>query len=119
MGGSSTGLGTTGTQFLTVGRDSVDATEANVQQIISVSGTATAMRVHLGTAPGGGASRVFTLRKNGASQADITVVVADPATDGVDTGSVAFVAGDLISVQSQVIGTPAASEVSICIAYVV
>lgn len=63
----------------------------------------------LGTAPGAGTSRTWTVRKNDVSQT-LVVVIADAATDGVDTThTVTVAAGDKIHLLAQVSGSPANS----------
>jgi len=62
-------------------------------------------------APGVGSSYAFTVMKNGSATA-LEVVIADNATSGTDsTHSVNFAAGDVVSLRSTPIGTPATLSV--------
>jgi hypothetical protein len=83
------------------------ATLENRRQIpLSEDITLTDLRVIMDTAPGAGTSRTITVRKNGADTI-ATITVSDAATSGSWSGSVSFVAGDLIGLKTTVTGTPA------------
>ena len=111
--GSGTGpatLATSGTEYVTaLGIAPPDATEADVQIIVPFTGAITNLRAFLGTAPGTGDARVFTLRVNGADTADV-VTISGANTTGVDSAhSVSVTAGDRVTIKSTVTGTPDAS----------
>ena len=68
LGGSTVGAGLGGTlrYFAPFGISDGDASLANAASILPAGGLIRSLRVHLATAPGGTASRTFTLLKNGA-----------------------------------------------------
>jgi len=71
-----------------------------VQQAIPISGDVSKLYVTVGAAPGAGNSYSFTMRKNGADTS-LGCVVANAATTCADTtNSVAFEAGELISLKA-------------------
>lgn len=80
--------------------------EASFSQVMPTPGNITAMYVDLNGSPGGTAAYQFSVMKNGVAQA-ITCTITGSATAANDTShSVAFAAGDLISIQSIPTGTP-------------
>lgn len=105
-----TNLATTGTEFLTLsGILAPNATEANVELIAHGAGALLGLRVRLSAAPTGGAnSHIFTIRVNGVDTAAV-VTINDLATTGTWTGSIAYAAGDRLSLKHTVAGTPAAA----------
>ncbi len=66
------------------------------------------MRVRLTSIPGLSNSRTFTLRRNGIST-PLFVTLADTDTEGISNVTIAVVAGDQISLQHTISGTPIAS----------
>jgi hypothetical protein len=85
------------------------ATETQAQEVMPISGTLNRLFVDLVTAPGGAASRTFTLRLNGVATALAVTVSAATTTANNTSDTVSFVAGDLISIQHVATGGPAAS----------
>lgn len=94
-------------QGLGNGRGTWNATES-VRQIIPGAYTMTALYVKIGTAPGVGNSRTFTLRNNSATSA-LTFTIADNATTGSITGqTVNYSQGNPLDLESKITNTPAA-----------
>lgn len=83
------------------------ASEARRQIPLSEDVTITDFKVIIDTAPGAGTSRAYTLRKNG-SDTGATVTISDAATSASFSGSVAYAAGDLISLKEVATGSPTA-----------
>lgn len=89
-----------------------NATEINRSQVFPTGGTLSNLYVLLSTAPTAGKSYAFLLQKNGADST-ITCTVSDTGTACSDlSNSVAFVAGDTVSMKSTPSGTPTASRAS-------
>ncbi len=87
-------------------------TESQVQSR-TLAMTVTKMSVKLGTAPGAGKHRIFTLRQNSAGTA-LTCTIAGTDTACSQTGSVSFVDDDLVATENDPDGTsPATSQPSI------
>lgn len=61
--------------------------------------TITELRCRATTAPGAGQSFTYTLRKNGSDQSSLEASISDSNTEGSDTGSVAFSAGDKLAIK--------------------
>lgn len=88
-----------------------DATETNVSTLVANPAgiTVTGLAIYLLTAPGGAASRTFTVFKNGSATA-LAVTVTGAATSQVDTTTmVAFAKGDLMSLRATDSGSPAST----------
>ena len=83
------------------------ATESSEQDIAPDAFTLTYLELHINAAPTPGNSRTFTVRINGADTA-VVITIADGATSGSWTGSLAVAAHDLLSVRHNLTGTPAA-----------
>jgi hypothetical protein len=95
-------------RFVPAYYSSVDASEAAVDQAMPAAGTISNLRVRLSGAPGAGTSYTFLVRKNGVDTA-VTCTVSGTATECSDlANSIAFSAGDLISVRSEPTSNPAA-----------
>jgi hypothetical protein len=106
VGSSSGTLENYETRYMPMGYAADSNTESTVQVPMPVAGNLSKFYVNLDGSPGTGNSYTFTVRKNGADQIDLQVVISGSATSGSDTsGSVSFAAGDLISIES----TPASS----------
>lgn len=76
---------------------------------VAVAGTFRNFRIKLGTAPGTGVTRTFTVRKNGVDTA-LVVAISGTATTGSDTSNdISFAAGDYISIKHVVTGGTAAA----------
>jgi hypothetical protein len=89
---------------------STDSIAVGSRQIVSKTGTLSNLYVALTTAPGGGATRVFTVRINGVNTA-LTCTIAGATTAGNNTGtSVAINAGDQVSVVMTTTGGPSQSD---------
>ena len=84
-----------------------DATEAQVQQEMTVAGTLSQLRIRLSAAAGGGTtSYTFNVRRNGVNTG-VTCTATGAATSCSDTtNSIAFSAGDRISIQAVPSATP-------------
>jgi len=102
-GSGSTNLQTGNTNYVSMFNSYRSATESDVEQVMPVAGTLSNLYVRLdGTAgaAASGRSYTFTVRKNTADTA-VTCTILETATSCSDaTNSVAFSAGDLISVKS-------------------
>ena len=81
-------------------------TESSVQQIVPVGGTIANLNVKIGTNAGSSNSWTFTVRKNGVSTGVTCSVSGSSATTCASATTVAFVAGDLISLQATPSGGP-------------
>lgn len=83
-------------------------TESTYSTLMPTSGTLDKLYVVLNNTPGGSATYTFTVYKNG-SPTGITCTVASAATTASDlSNSIAFLAGDTISIASVPSGTPSA-----------
>lgn len=83
--------------------------ETLANSVFAAPGVVSRLDVRLPVAPGSGASRTYTLRKNGADTG-LTVTFSDTDnTPKVSTGSVAFARGDVASIACTVTGTPVSS----------
>lgn len=108
----SANISTTGTQYLAaMGRSSAALTaEAFTLIPIAVPGTFRNFRVKLPAAPGSGVTRTFTVRKNAVDTALVVAITGTSQTLGSDTSnSIAFAAGDTISIKHVVSGGTAAA----------
>ncbi|HET9565208.1 MAG TPA: hypothetical protein VFP27_12060 [Mycobacterium sp.] len=86
-------------------------TEALRRSPCPVAGVVRNLVVELSAAPGGGRSRTFTLRKNGAATA-LTVTISSTATTARITGTdVAVAVGDLLALEATRSGSAAAASV--------
>lgn len=103
-------MGTTGPVYdsLVSSNEAIDTgTEAQHETLVASSGTLKNLRIKLGTAPGAGTSRTFTVRVNGASTS-ITLTISGTDTTGSDTSNTASVsAGDRIALLGTVTGAVA------------
>lgn len=89
-----------------------NATEANVQGLVTVAGTIQNFSVRLSAAPGAGTSLAFTWRKNAADQS-VTCTVANTGTSCSDTtDNFQVAANDLIDIKVVASGVPAASAIT-------
>lgn len=89
------------------GNAGVDTTETTFTQLVPTGGSISSLYVKLGTAPGAGKSRAFTLMVNG-SPSTLTCTVSDANTTANDTThSVTVAAGDRVTIKSVPTGTPA------------
>lgn len=105
--------GTAGTGSTNYFCYSLSATEAEKQIPIPFACTLSNMHVTLSGTPGSGKSYALTVRKNAADTA-LTCTVADTATTASDTThSVAFAAGDLITISANPSGTPTGRQVGV------
>lgn len=87
-------------------------TEANSQVVVPLAMTLTALYVMVDAVGGAGQSATFTLRKNGVDTA-ITCVINTGSTTANDTAhSVAYAAGDLISMKCVTSATTGTVKVS-------
>ena len=81
------------------------ATEWEHTQLFSPAGNLTYLGVELSDAPGSSKSYTFTVRVNGADSG-LAVTIADAATTGSDTTSVAISPGDRVSLSCTPANTP-------------
>jgi hypothetical protein len=78
--------------------------EANSQFAIGLTGSINRLRVILGTGPGTGASRTFTVNKNSVAT-PLTVTISGTSTSGTDVVDTVIVnTDDLISVLNTSVG---------------
>lgn len=93
-----------------------DGVADNIKTLVALTGTINAMRMVLGTAPGAGTSRTFTIYKNGTAQdgsggtPDTRITISDAATSGSSSFSLSVVSGDYVYVQTSHSGTPAVTR---------
>src|SRR3990167_5550882 len=92
-----------------------NATEANVEELISTPGTLSNFRVGVASAPGTGNSWAFTIRKaaSGAAMADtaLSVTISDAAVlSALDTSTVTVAAGDRVTISSVPTSNPSAAS---------
>lgn len=86
-------------------------------EVIAVVGNLVGLSYNLSVAPGGGKSYLIQLYKNGTLQdgsggtPDTRVTIADSATTGSWSGTLALAAGDYVYLESVPTGTPAAAKV--------
>ena len=86
-------------------------TEFFAETVFPISGTLRNLYVEVSTAPGGGNSRTFTVRKNSTSTA-LTCTIAGAATSCSDlVNTVTIAAGDTAVLQHTPSGSPAAGRV--------
>jgi len=110
--GGGTGVGTNlvngATVFMSMYNSGSNATESLVQQAMPVAGTLKNFFLRRDTPLAGGTSIAYTVRKNGADTAvTCTITTVSGASTCSDlTHSVAFAAGDLISIGAVRTGTP-------------
>ena len=115
-------LSTTVTQYLAltgVGTSSLSTDINEAEIVISTPGTFKLLYALLNTAPGGGASRTFTLMKNGAATIlGATLSGSSETSDSDTTDTVSVVAGDVIAIRSTMSAfAPNAARVQIGICF--
>lgn len=105
-------LSTTVTNYLSiVGSPTFSTTENISSFVLPVAGLIDHMYMQSNVAPGGSASYTFTVEKNGADAA-VTCTVSAAATTCNDlSNSVAFAAGDTVSIKSVPASSPATMKV--------
>lgn len=107
IGGINSILSATATEYNPVVGGYVWTTTAdNKKQVVSAPGTLSNLLVELSAAPGNGNGYTLTLMKNG-TPTDLAVTISGTDTTGLDTDSVAVVAGDIIQLRCVPSGTPA------------
>ncbi len=112
MMGSTTAIAT-GTVFIgpcgCTAASNLSALNANAQVVCPIAGTIKNLYALLDTAPGGAASRTFTLVKNGSTTA-LAVTISAGSTTGNDTShNISVSAGDTLSIQCSSASSPANS----------
>lgn len=119
-GSKALALSTTSTEYLGVGSNQApNATETNRRNVIPTGGTIKNLYVKLSAAPGAGTTRVFTLYLNGSPSALTCTVSGGAATTANDsTHTVTVAAGDEVSLQSSITGTPAAAKLGFGMTFV-
>jgi hypothetical protein len=76
------------------------ATESSVLQAVPIAGTISNLAVDIGSAPGGGRSWTFTIRKNGTTDTAVTCPISGGGgTSCTSSSSVTFAAGDQLSLR--------------------
>ncbi len=102
-----------------VGAHGWTSTQTTVNTVWNIDGTITAFYVNLSVAPGAGATRQFTIMKNGAAEASSIITIADGATTASVTGlSIDIAPGDNFYLRSAVTaGSGAVTTVRWGIAY--
>lgn len=116
VGKSTTALSATVTQYIQLCANGIDTVEANTSIVLSKAATLTHYGVWLGTAPGAGNQRRFTVNKNGVS-VGFNVALTDSETYDENSGSSAFAAGDLVSILSLPLSSPATSTVKVALRF--
>ncbi len=92
-------------------------TESMAVNVMPESATIKNLFVVLDTAPGGDASRIFTVKKNGVDTALTCTIATTAITANDSANSFTVAAGDTICVSATLTGTPATSPVRIGITY--
>lgn len=94
-----------------IGDKTPDATEFDAQTLFPTAGVLKNLYVELNNAPGVGTSRVFTVLVNGSAPVGgLVVTISDAAKVGNDTAnSIVISAGDKVTIQTTVTGSPLAS----------
>lgn len=109
-GGTDNGerLNNSGSSFVTMFASGTDfASESVEQQVVPVAGEVSNLYIRLHIAPGAGKKFVFVARKNGADGGLTCEVAGATDTTCSDlTNTVTFVAGDLIDIEAEAVGTP-------------
>lgn len=106
-----TQLSTGSTEYLYIsGENSPQSTESTTRMVVPTGGNVKNLYIDLITATGVGKTRTFTLLKNGVATS-LVVAITNGSTGNDTTHSVSVVAGDELSIQSDVTTVPAASGV--------
>lgn len=114
---TSTGPSNSTTNYISIGDGTPGATLATQEMVMPAAGTLDQMYIR-GTAPGTGTSFALTVFKNGVSTG-ITATLSGTNVTATDLShSVAFAAGDLITIQSVPSGTPTTGVMSFCFRFV-
>ncbi len=115
-GGTFGSLSTSATEYIgPIGRaaiSSTDTTATVTRGLVPFAGVVKNLYVVISVAPGGTATRTFTLRKNGSDQAVTCTVPAGGTTASDTTHSFTVVAGDALTITSTLTETPAACVVT-------
>ena len=116
MGGmGSTALATSGTEYLAItGVKNASATSFDNELVVPTGGVLKDLYIELGTDPGDGTTRIFTVTGDGGSFA-CTVTGSAGGTNKTcnnTSGTITIAAGETYVITSTVTGTPAASTVS-------
>ena len=93
-------------QILGIGNQAWSATESG-RYMMPGPCTLRGLHIKLGTAPGVGASRTFTIRKSTGDTA-LAVTISGASTTGSISGNVECAQGEFFLLKSSVTGTPAA-----------
>lgn len=102
--------------FIPPGGMSLITAEGFGTGIMAVAGDISSMRVKLTTAPGGTATRVYTLRKNGVDTG--LVVTLNPSdTDISASSTVSFDAGDKVTIGLTIANAPANTHAGIALTW--
>lgn len=89
---------------------STEGTETNVLEIAPVAFDIIAFRADIGTAPGGGKSRAFTIRKGATTDTSAAATISGAGVVTASwSGTVSIAAADLLSLKTVPSGTPAAA----------
>ncbi len=101
----------TAAQYMQPGAiSSTTRTDANTRVPMPTPGVIDGMAVSVGTAPGVGNSRIYTLYKNGSSTA-LTVTISGTNTTGNMTGAaISFANTDVWNLRLEITGTPASTQ---------
>ncbi len=102
--------------FIPPGGMSLITTEGFGTGIMAVAGDISSMRVKLTTAPGGTATRVYTLRKNG-SDTGLAVTLNPSDTDVSASYTVSFDAGDKVTIGLTIANAPASTHAGIALTW--
>jgi len=120
LGGSSS-LSSTQKWLPIAGTLAASGTESLTYTMFPLAATLAGVSVNLSAAPGTGNTRTFTLRKtSGGSTSSVgTAITYGAAESGVkhQAESISVAAGDMLSIQSDVTGTPAAALLGVGIVY--
>ncbi len=98
-------------QYLQPGAiSSTTRTDANTRVPQPTPGVIDGMAVSLGTAPGVGNSRIYTLYKNGILTALVVTITGTNTTGSVTSAAVSFTNTDVWNIRLEIIGTPASTQ---------
>src|SRR5271157_5924629 len=105
-------LSTTTTNYVALGAGAaVNATEIYLQVPIARAGTISNCRARLTASQTAGNGWIFTIRKNGAACAGISMACVGAQTCSDTSNTCSLAAGDLIDIQAAVSGSPSTSAV--------
>jgi len=89
---------------------SISSSESVASQAMPTSGTLSKLYVQMQSAPGGVATRIFTIVKNGADTACTCTVTGAGTTASDLSNSISYVKGDTFSLKTDFTGSPVSAQ---------